>query len=182
MCASRAGRGDARLVTQDLGLEALQLRARLDAELLDEARAGVLVDVERLRLPAGAVEREHELTAERLAERVLAAPAASSSPTTSPCRPELEVRLDPLFVRDESQLLEPPDLGLRELLEREVGERGAPPELERALEELTPFLGPCPACVAQLSLEPPRVDLLGCNPEDVSRRPRLEHIRSELPT
>ena len=98
--ASRAGRGDARFVTQDLRLEALQLRAGLDAELLDEARAGVLVDVERFRLPAGAVQREHELAAERLTERVRSHQGLELSDHVA-VPPELEVRLDPLLLRDE---------------------------------------------------------------------------------
>ena len=174
--ASRAGRRDARLVAQDLRLEPLELRAGLDAQLLDEARAGVLVGVERFRLPARAVEREHELAAERLAERVLSDQRLELADDVA-VPPELEIRLDPLLERDESKLLEPSDLGLRELLERELGERRAAPELERACEELAPLLGACAARVPERELEPLRVDLLGCDAEDVSRRPRLEHVR-----
>ena len=46
--------------------------------------------------------------------------------------PELEVGLDPLLERGDAKLLQPSDLGLRELLERELGERGPTPELERS--------------------------------------------------
>ena len=62
---------------------------------------------------------------------------------------ELEVRLDPLFFRDEPQLLEPPDLGLREVLERELGQRRTAPELERTLQKVTPLLGVRSARIAE---------------------------------
>ena len=110
-------------MTQDLRLEPLELRAGLDPQLLDEPRARVLVRVERLGLPARAVEGQHELAAEASRgagardERLeLADDVAVAA--------ELEIGLDPLLERDQPKLLEPPDLGLRELLERELGERG----------------------------------------------------------
>ena len=65
--AGRAGHGEPRLVAKDLRLEPLELRARLDSELVDEAGACILVRLERFRLPARAIQREHELPAERLA-------------------------------------------------------------------------------------------------------------------
>ena len=92
-------RAEARLVAQDLGLKLLQLRAGLDAQLLDEAGASVLVDIECLRLPPGAVEGEHELSAERLAEQVLRT-APSISPEASLCHSRSGSGLDPLFFRD----------------------------------------------------------------------------------
>ena len=68
----RPGRGEPGLLPQDLGLELPELRAGLDAELLDEAPARVLVDLERFGLAAGAVEGEHQQPAKRLAKRMLA--------------------------------------------------------------------------------------------------------------
>jgi hypothetical protein len=59
-----------KLLAEDRLLELLERRARVDPELLDERSARVPVDLERLRLAARAVEREHELGAEALAERV----------------------------------------------------------------------------------------------------------------
>src|SRR5215831_10664184 len=47
-----------RIVTQDCPLELAQCLPGLDAQLLDEHAASALVDVERLRLPAGPVQRE----------------------------------------------------------------------------------------------------------------------------
>ena len=60
------------ILAQDRALERLEPLARLGADLLDERRAGSGVGVERVGLAAGAVEREHELRTEPLAQRVLA--------------------------------------------------------------------------------------------------------------
>jgi hypothetical protein len=61
--------GDLRVVVEDLPLEALQLLARLDPDLV-ERRAQAAVHVERLALPPRAVEREHELRPQALAMRM----------------------------------------------------------------------------------------------------------------
>src|SRR5262249_48756697 len=47
------------------------LLARLDPELFAEERTRLAVRRERLRLPAASIERQHELTPERLPERIL---------------------------------------------------------------------------------------------------------------
>ena len=52
-------------------MQALQLAARLDPELVDELSASVLVDLERLRLTVRPIEREHQLRAEAFPERML---------------------------------------------------------------------------------------------------------------
>ena len=59
------------ILVEDLAVEGLDLGAGLQAELLDERSSGRLVNVEGLRLPAGAVEGQHQLTAETLTQRVL---------------------------------------------------------------------------------------------------------------
>ena len=63
-----------------------QLGAWLDADLLDERGARVLIGGERLRLAAGAVQREHPLGVQVLAQRLLGDERASSL-ITSACRP-----------------------------------------------------------------------------------------------
>ena len=55
-----AGR-ECRVVLEDLALEPLQRLARLEPELLGERAAALLVDLKRLGLATGAVEREHQL-------------------------------------------------------------------------------------------------------------------------
>src|SRR5204862_6847660 len=72
-----------RVVTQDRALELLELRARLEPELLDEDAATLAVARERLRLPARPVEREHQLPAQLLSQRLL-------------CDERLELRDEPL--------------------------------------------------------------------------------------
>ncbi len=59
------------VLAQDRLLELLQRRARVDPELVHERPARVLVGVERLGLPPGAVERQHLLPAQALSQRVL---------------------------------------------------------------------------------------------------------------
>ena len=67
-----AGRQEqARVLGEDRGLEGLQLRTRVEPELLAEHLAGVLVGAQRLRLPTGAVEGEHQEAVEPLAQRRL---------------------------------------------------------------------------------------------------------------
>ena len=64
--------GRERLVlTQDRRLELPEVRAGLEAELVLEHAATRLVGVQRVRLAAGAVEREHQLGAQPLAIGVL---------------------------------------------------------------------------------------------------------------
>ena len=109
-------------VAQDLRLESLELGAGLDSELVDEAGARVLVHLQRFGLPARAIQREHQLPAERLAKRMLAYERLELTDDVA-VPAELEVGVDPLLEGDEPQLLEPPDLRLCEVVERELRER-----------------------------------------------------------
>ncbi len=56
---------------EDLVLERLQLRPRVQAELLAQKLAGLAVGGQGVALPAAPVEREHELPAQPLPEREL---------------------------------------------------------------------------------------------------------------
>ena len=58
------------IVAQDRLLQGLELWARLDTELVDERQPRPPVGLERVRLTAGAIERQHQLFAERLAVRM----------------------------------------------------------------------------------------------------------------
>ena len=121
------------VLAEDRGLELAELGARIDAELLDERLARGAVGGERVGLPSRAVEREHELRARALAQRL-------GSDERLELRDELgvaaerKIGLDPLLERDRAELLEPRDLGLGERLVEEVGERRAAPERERLAE------------------------------------------------
>ena len=78
------------------------------------------------------------------------------------------------------ELFEPPDFGLRELLERELCECGAPPERERSLEELAALLGAGAARIVELHLEAACVHVVRLHAEDVSRRSCLQDVGPEL--
>ena len=59
------------LLLEDRALEASELEARLEPELLHERATRVAIRGERLRLPPRAVQREHQLGAQALPKRVL---------------------------------------------------------------------------------------------------------------
>ena len=129
------GRLQPDLLPEDRRVQLLQLAARLDAELLDEHAACVLVGIERLGLPARPVQREHQLAPEPLAQRVLF-DESLELPDESEMARGVEVGLDPLLQRREPELFEPGDLRLRERLVRELRERRAAPERQRLAQEL----------------------------------------------
>ena len=120
-------RARARVVAQDRVLQRAELRPGLDAEVVGELLARLAVGVERLGLAAAAVEGEHQLPGEPLARRVL----GDQLPQLAD---ELgvpaggQVGLDARLQRGQPLLLEPRDLGLRERLERQVGERRPAPQ------------------------------------------------------
>ena len=82
-----------------------------------------------------------------------------------------ELALEPSFDRGQAQLLEPSDLALREVLEREVVERGSAPEGERLLVAVL---------VEQLA-EAVQVELIRRDVQHVAGRLRLEPAGAELP-
>jgi hypothetical protein len=65
-------RVEGRLMGENRALELLEHPARLEAELVDEERAPAAVRLERLRLPARPVQREHQLRAQAFPQRMLA--------------------------------------------------------------------------------------------------------------
>jgi len=75
----------------------------------------------------GPVEREHQLTAEALAEQVLGHEGLQLDGELV-VTAQLEVGCDPLLLGGEAQLLEARNLGLREVLVPELGKRRPPPE------------------------------------------------------
>ena len=90
-----------------------QALARLQAELLGERQASLLVDLERLRLPVRAVEREHELPTKPLSQRVVGDELLQlADQLTVPA--EGEIGFDSLLLGTEAKLVEPCDLSLGE--------------------------------------------------------------------
>ena len=68
--AGREG-GDRRVLREDRLLEPPELRPRLEPELVREHAPRLLEDLERVRLAPAAVERQHQLPPQPLAERVV---------------------------------------------------------------------------------------------------------------
>ena len=79
------------VVLEDPALEGLELLAGLEPELLDEAAPRLLERLERVGLAAGAVERQHQLGREALAQRVLAE-RGRKPPGQLTCRPSASSR------------------------------------------------------------------------------------------
>ncbi len=123
------------VLREDRALELAQLLARLDAELLDERRARIAVRRERLRLPAGAVQREHQLGARPLAQRV-GLDERLELPYPLGVVAQGELRLHELLGGGQPKLLQAGDLRLRERVVGEVGQRGAAPQREPLPEQL----------------------------------------------
>src|SRR5205823_11568540 len=101
--------GRERLLAEDRGVHAPQERARLEAQLLDEELAAFAVGLERLSLPAGAVEGEHELGAQALAQRVLPDERLQLANHLR-VRADRQLRLCPLLHQREVELVEARDL------------------------------------------------------------------------
>ena len=107
-----------------------------------------MVALQRVRLAAGAVEREHQLAAQPLPQRVLVDERLELGDELAGAA-QLEIGVDPFLERVEAKLLETADLVLRERLEGEVGERRSPPDRQRFAEEPGPLGGAGLARLAQ---------------------------------
>ena len=160
---SRAGRrSERRVLVEDVALELLERRARLDPEFLRERAPGVGVGVERIRLAAAAVERDHLLPAQAFAQG-LAADHGLELGGDLAVAPEREVRLDAILERRQPELLERSRRALCERLAREIGQRRAAPERERLAQ------------VARRGLRAPGDELLARMPDG-----RFEAVEVEL--
>jgi len=123
-----------RVLAEDRQLELLELRARLDRQLLGQQRPPGTVGFQRLGLAAGPVEREHQLPAEPLAQgmlghQVLQLRAQGSVPA------ERQLRLDPVLHREQAERFEPLDLEPGKPLELQVGQRPAAPQRLRLAQQ-----------------------------------------------
>ena len=174
--------GRARIVTQDLPLELMQRRARVEAEPVDERDPALLVDREGVGLPPGPVERQHQEPAQRLPQRVLAHEGLEL-PDGHGLAAAGEIGLEPELEGRNAQPLQPANLVLGKRLVLEVRKRRTAPEPERLAQHvarlpLFPFRQEPPAPVAQafeaLQVEGSRLDL-----KTVPRGPGLNGGRTE---
>ena len=165
------------VLLEDRPLQPLQLRSRLEPQVVREPAPSVAVDLERLGLAPTAVEGKHQLAAEPLAERVLVhAGLELGHDRAVPAEPQQP--LDAPLDRLEAKLVEAMDLALREVGERELAERRAAPEGERLLEGRhggIRVVVQLPPSVRREHLEPGGVDGVVAEAKDVPRRLRHEH-------
>ena len=173
----RSGR-EHRFLPEDRFRTAAVARAGIDSELVGERLAGSVIHVERLRLPAGAVEREHQLAAKPLSERKLLDERFQLGDEARALT-ELEICVDPLLDRVQAQLLEPADLVLRERLEREIGERRAPPQASACRSIAARSAASADRAAATRRSNRPRSRLSASICEHVARRSRHEHVGPE---
>ncbi len=125
--------GEARVLPEDRPLQLLQGWARVEAEILREGFAGFAIDLERIRLAAAAVEREHPLLEEPLAIRLVGRERLELG-DDSVVAAARELRVEAKLERAEPQLLEPLGLGGSASLVRQIGESRASPDRERLPE------------------------------------------------
>ena len=125
--------GERRVLGEDRPLQLAQALARLDAELLDERVAGVLVGLQRVGLAVAAVEREHLLGPQALAVGVLGDQRVELADHLRVAT-EREPRLHQLLGDRDPQLLQPLALAVGERRVPEVRERRPAPLRERVLQ------------------------------------------------
>ena len=121
---------DRRVVSEDRLLEAPQLRAWLERQLLQEHLAGLLEHLERVRLASAAVEGKHQVPPQALAERALLQRSADGGHQVGVLA-ERESRLEVLLQRVELQRVQPRGLGRRPRGLRQTEQRRPAPEGER---------------------------------------------------
>ena len=176
---TRSGQVQARILTEDAQLELPERRPGVDAELLDQRPASALERVQRVGLPAAAVQREHQLAAQALAKRVLRDERLELRHQLVMAA-ERQLSVDAIFDRRETELLEPGDLALRERLVSQLGQRLPAPERKRLAQAGRPLLR-----IVALSrlgdqrLEPRDVDLAGRDPQEIAGRARPDPIGAD---
>ena len=111
-------------------MQLLQLTARLDTQPLNKRAPPFLVGLERVRLPAAAVEGKHQLAAQPLAERMLGHEPVEVADELGAAS-ELELGGDPPLEREQPSLLEPLRLGGRERRVLKIRERASTPKAKR---------------------------------------------------
>ena len=158
-----------RILGEDRRFEPLELRARVQAEILDQDVAGAAVGVERVGLAAGAVEREHQLRVQALAEGVLGGEALQLGGDDGVAA-EREVVLEPLLERVQAGAHQPVGLDRAGPEQRRVAQRRAAEQRERLAQQLGGFLVGLAARLLDQRLEALDVELPGLERDPVARR------------
>ena len=176
------GRWASDLVAQHRALECSQLLARLETELLREERSSPPVGVECVRFALGAVEGQHQLAPQALAEWFLSDKAFElRDERRVPAQRELS--LDALFDANKAELVEASGLEREDAAVPDAGERRAAPQGEPGAETLRGEPRGTPskrfAALAEKSFEAVYIEPVGLDFEGVTRRVRDEPILAE---
>jgi hypothetical protein len=164
-------------VLEDCLLEPAQACPGVHAELVGQVPAGSPVRLEGVGLPAGPVQREHQLGVQPLPKRVSADQRVELLDELA-TTPRVQVGVDAVLQGGQPHLLQPPHLGLGEGEERHVIQGRAAKQRQSLPEQLrchlgTP-LGMRPPSVACQPPEPVEVKILRIDPQHVARRARDE--------
>jgi hypothetical protein len=154
---------------------------RLDAPGIHQRAPPIDVAAESLNRPSRAVERDHQLHPQLLAEWE---PADQSLELGHERRSGSKFQLcgQQLLQRIDAKLLETTDLALCELLVPDVHQRRAAPEAERLIEQANLLNGTRAAGAVEQPLEAERIDAVLGNGKDIAAVGRLEHVASECAT
>ena len=124
-----AAKVERRIVIEDGPLEVLQFPTRLNPELAVEDLASLVIDVERVRLAPRAIEREHQASRERLAQRHLSDdPAQLGHDFEMVAAGQLSI--DSPLEYERTKLVEPRPLSSGGIARGEIPERRASPQTE----------------------------------------------------
>ena len=167
---------------QNRSLERAKLLAGVEPQLVAQRASGIAENIECLDLPAGTVERDRELHAQLLAQRVLGAQRGKLSDHPFVLA-EGEPGRQKLLPARESEFLQAARLLGSELGVQRIGERRATPERESSLEEhrgqsivsLLPLLPP----LCEKPREAMAVERIGVEVEPIPRRGGGDGIAAE---
>ncbi len=170
--------GDRGILRQDHHLQGTRLGRGLEAPLLVERAPGGLVRVERILLTSRPVQRQHGEPTNALAVGVEGMERRRGGDRLV-VTAELDLGLEPVLECRQTHLVEARDLGLQERLEGEVGERRPAPERQRVRERRRALGRRQGRRIPDETLEAPRVDGAGVDPEDVSGGAGLDRLPTE---
>src|SRR4029453_2486886 len=170
-----------RILPEDALVEPLQGKPGIDAELLGQGPPSTVEGDQRISLPTRPILSQHQLGPEALPEREPNDQRLQLADDRGVVA-DLQVALEPLLQRAQTQLLEPSDLCLSERYVGQVLERGSPEQREGSAEDPSrgPVIRGCksrPRPIEQ-DLEALQIELAVLNPQQVSGCPGYE-ARSE---
>ena len=168
-----------RILVEDLPLQLLQRRARLDSKLVHQSPSPIGVDVQGLRLPTGAVQRQHQKPTQTFLVRMSRDELFQFAEELEMLS-ELQPRFCPVRQGCKAELIQPRRFRRRERLVPEVRQRLAPKQLQRLPEALrSPRRIVLAPRFGQEAFEPMDVDGGRVDAQPVSRRVCLDQAATE---